>query len=92
MRYKRWELGLNRSVMFVFRTHQNSVPVPATGFRWLNKQQQLTLERYAAIPPNISLSKKGPVINKRIENPFVFERLHIFRPLERLAREAPRGR
>jgi hypothetical protein len=78
MRHQRWERGLNGSVMFVVRTDQNSVPVPATGFRWLNQQQHLTLEEVRGKPAEHSLGEEGPMLNKRLENPLVFERLHIF--------------
>jgi hypothetical protein len=44
MRHQRRELGLNGRVVFVVRTDQRPVPFPATGFRWLNEQQHLTLE------------------------------------------------
>ena len=78
MRHQRRELGLNGSVMFVVRTDQNPVPVPATGFRWLNEQQHLTLEEVRGKPTEHSLGKEGPVLNKRLENPLVFERFHVF--------------
>lgn len=78
MRHQRRELGLNGSVMFVVRTDQNPVPVPATGFRWLNEQQHLTLEEVRGKPTEHSLGEEGPVLNKRLENPLVFERLHVF--------------
>src|SRR6266403_1212207 len=78
MRHQRRELGLNGSVMFVVRTDQYPVPVPATGFRWLNEQQHLTLEEVLGKPTEHSLGEEGPVLNKRLENPLVFERLHVF--------------
>ena len=77
MRHQRRELGLNGSVMFVVRTDQNPVPVPATGFRWLNEQQHLTLEEVHGKPAEHSLGEEGPVLNKRLENPLMFECLHV---------------
>ena len=91
MRHQGRELGLNGSMMFVIRTDQNPVPVPATGFRWLNKQQHLTLEKICGQPTEHSLGKEGPVISKRIENPFVFERLHIFSNWSNSLRQSRRG-
>ena len=78
MWHQRRELGLNGSVMFEVRTDQNPVPVPATGLRWLNEQQHLTFEEIRGKPTEHSLGEKGPVLNKRLENPLVFERLHVF--------------
>ena len=78
MRHQRRELGLNGSVMFVVRTNQNPVPVPATGFRWLNEQQHLTLEEVRGKPTEHSLGEERPVLHKRLENPLVFERFHVF--------------
>src|SRR2546422_1114145 len=69
MRHQRRELGLNGSVMFVVRTDQNPVPVPATRFRWLNEQQHLTLEEVRGKPTEHSLGEEGPVLHKRLENP-----------------------
>ena len=77
MRHQRRELGLNGSVMFVVRADQNPVPVPATGFRWLNEQQHLTLEEVRGKPTEHSLGEESPVLNKRLENPLVFELLHV---------------
>ncbi len=64
--------------MFVIRTNQNPVPVPATGFRRLNEQQHLTLEEVGREPPEHSLREEGRVLTKRVENPLIFERLHAF--------------
>ena len=77
MRHQRWELGLNGSVMLVIGADQNPVPVPAAGFRWLNEQQHLTLEEVRGKPTEHSLGEESPVLNKRLENPLVFERLHV---------------
>jgi len=77
MRHQRRELGLNGSVMFVVRTYQNPVPVPAAGFRWLNEQQHLTLEEIHGKPTEHALGEEGRVLSKRLENPLVFERLHV---------------
>src|SRR6185436_1861605 len=66
---QRRELGLNGSVMFVTRADQHAVPVPATGFCWLNEQQHLTLEEVRGKPTEHSLGKEGPVLDKRLENP-----------------------
>src|SRR5712691_10302513 len=85
MRHQRRELGLNGSVMLVLRTDQDSVPVPATGFCWLNEQQHLTLEEVRGKPTKHSLGEKGPLLNKRLENPLVFERLHVSRIADRRA-------
>lgn len=94
MRRQRRELGLNGSVMFVVRTDENPVPVPATGFRWLNEQQHLTLEEVRGKPTEHSLGEEGPVLIKRLENPLVVERLHVLESREREAsRDAnPAGR
>jgi hypothetical protein len=89
MRRQRWELGPNGSVMFVVRTDQDAMPVPATGFRWLNENQHLTPEKVGGQATEHCLAKKSPMISQRIENPFVFERLHLFRPLKRLAASTP---
>src|SRR5271170_191062 len=78
MRCQRRELSLNGSMMFVVRTDQDPVPVPATGFRWLNEQQHLALEEVRGKPTEHSLSEEGRVLSKRLENPLVFERLHVF--------------
>jgi hypothetical protein len=78
MRHQRRELGLNGSVMFEVRTDQNPVPFPATGFRWLNKQEHLTLEEVRGKPAEHSLGEEGRVLIKRLENPLVFERFHLF--------------
>src|ERR1700680_2098208 len=80
MRHQRRELGLDGSVMFIVCADKDAVPIPATGLRRLDKQQHLTLEEVCGQPTEHSLGKEGPVINKGIENPFVFECLHIFRP------------
>ena len=72
------ELDLNGSVMFVVRTDQNPVPVPATGFRWLNEQQHLALEDVRGKPTEHSLGEERRVLTKRFENPLVVERLHVF--------------
>jgi hypothetical protein len=79
MRHQRRELGSNGSVMFVARTDQNPVPVPATGFRWLDEQQHLTLEEIRGKPTEHPPGEEGPVLSKRLENPLVFERLHVIR-------------
>ena len=63
--------------MFVTCADQHAVPVPATGFRWLNEQQHLTLEEVRGKPTEHSLGKEGPVLDKRLENPLVFERFHV---------------
>jgi len=63
--------------MFAVRTDQNSMPLPAAGFRWLNEQKHLTPEEVRGKPTEHSLGEKGPVLNKRLKNPFVFERLHV---------------
>jgi hypothetical protein len=78
MRHQRREFGLNGSVIFVVRTHQNPVPVPAPGFRWLNEQQHLALEEVRGKPTEHSLGEEGRVLDKRLENPLVFERFHVF--------------
>jgi len=78
MRHQRWELGLNGRVMFVFRTDQDTVPLPASGFRWLNEQQHLALEDVRGKPTEHSLGEERRVLSKRFENPLVFERLHVF--------------
>ena len=75
MRHQCRELGVYGSVMFVVRTDQNPVPVPATGFRWLNEQQHLALEEVRGEPTEHSLGKEGPVARKRFENPLVVESL-----------------
>src|ERR1700685_1951546 len=77
MRQQRREFGLNGSVMLVVRTDQNSVPVPAAGFGWLNEQQHLTLEEVCGRPTEHSRGKEGRVLNQRVENPLVSERLHV---------------
>ena len=81
MRPKSRELGLNGSMMFVVRTDQNSMPVPAARFRWLNQQQHLTLEQVHGKPTEHSLGKEGPVLNKRLKNPLVFELLRHVQPV-----------
>ena len=73
MRHQRRELGLYRSVMFVVRTDQHPVPGPATGLRWFNEQQHLTLEEVRGEPTEHSLGKEGPVARKRFENPLLIE-------------------
>src|SRR5580658_8863052 len=78
MRHQRRELGLNGSVIFVVRTDQDPVPVPATGFRRLNEHQHLTLEEVRGKPTEHSPGEEGPVLDKRLEDPLVFERLHVF--------------
>ena len=60
MRHQRRELGLNGRVVFVVRTDQRPVPFPATGFRWLNEQQHLTLEEVRGKPTEHSLGEEGP--------------------------------
>jgi hypothetical protein len=79
MRPQRWELGLDGRVMFVIRTDQNHMPVPATGFRWLNEQQHLTLQEIRGKPAEHSPGEEGRVRTKRLENPLVFERLHALK-------------
>ena len=64
--------------MPVVRTDQNDVPVPATRLGWLDKQQHLTLEEVGGKPTEHSLGEEGRVLNKRLENQLVFERLHVF--------------
>ncbi len=64
--------------MFVIRTDQNPVPVPATGFRWFNEQQHLPLKEIRREPAEHSPCEKGRVLTKVVENPLVFERLHVF--------------
>ncbi len=78
MWHQRREFGSDGSVMFVVRTDQNPVPVPATGFGWLNKQQHLTLEKVRGKATEHSLGEKGAVLDKRFKNPLVFECLHVF--------------
>src|SRR5437867_7089522 len=91
MRRQRREPGLNRSVMFVVRTDQNPVPLPATGFRWFNEQEHLTLEEVRSKAAKHSLGEEGSVLDKRFENPFVFERLHVLvRPATRAVPAARR--
>jgi len=81
MRRQRRELGLNGGVMFEVSADQNPVPVPAAGFRWLNQQQHLTLEQVHGKPTEHSLGKEGPVLNKRLKNPLVFELLRHVQPV-----------
>ena len=64
--------------MFVVGTDQNPVPFPAAGFRGLDEQQHLTLEEVCGQPTEHSLGEEGPVVDERLENPLVFERLHVF--------------
>lgn len=78
MRHQRWELGLHGSVMLVVGADQNPVPVPAAGFRWLNEQQHQTLEEVRGKPAEHPLGEEGRVLNKLLENPVMFELLHIF--------------
>jgi len=78
MRHQCWELGLNGSVMLKVRTDQNPVPVPTAGFGWLDQQQHLTVEEVRSQATEHSLGEKGRVLHKRVENPLVFERLHVF--------------
>jgi hypothetical protein len=78
MRYQRRELGLNGSVMLVVRTDQNPVPVPATGLRWLNEQQHLTLEEVRGKPTEHSPGKEGRLFEERFENPLVLKLFHVF--------------
>src|SRR5882672_10639900 len=87
MRHQRRELGLNGSVMFEVRTDQNPVPVPATGLRWLNEQQHLTFEEIRGKPTEHSLGEVCPVLNKRLEDPLMFEPLH-FHPSSRVPRKS----
>ena len=77
MRQQGGELGLNGSVMPVVRTEQNPVPVPAPGFRGLNEQQHLTFEEVHGKPAEHSFGEESRVLNKRLENPLVFELLHM---------------
>ena len=79
MGHQRWELGLNGSVMLVVGADQNPVPGPAAGFRWFNEQQHQTLEEVRGKPAEHPLDEEGRVLNKLLENPVVFELLHIFR-------------
>src|SRR5271170_953955 len=44
MRPQRGELGSHGRVMFVGRTDQDPVPVPAAGLGWFNQEQHLALE------------------------------------------------
>ena len=78
MRHQRWELGLNGSVMLVIGADQNPVPVPAAGFRWLNKQHHLALEEIRGEATEHTFGKEGWVLNKGLKNPLVLERLHAF--------------
>ena len=71
--------------MFVVRTDQDAMPFPAAGFRWLNEQEHLTLEEVRGEPAKHSLGEEGRVLNKRLENPLVFERLHGFELLGAIA-------
>jgi len=71
--------------MFVVRTDQDPMPFPAAGFRWLNEQEHLTLEEVRGEPAKHSLGEEGRVLNKRLENPLVFERLHGFESLGAIA-------
>ena len=64
--------------MFVVGANQNTVPVPAAGFRWLDEQQHLTLEEVGGKPTEHPLGEEGPVSDKRLENPLVVEGLHLF--------------
>jgi hypothetical protein len=90
VRHQRLELGLNGSVTFVVRTDQDPMPVPATGFRWLDEQQHLTLEEVRGKPTEHSLGEEGPVLDKRLENPLVFERLHVSQQLTQNRERLPR--
>jgi hypothetical protein len=72
------KLGLNGSVLCVIRTDQNAVPVPAAGFRWLNQQQHLTLEEVCGQPTEHTFGEERRVLGKRLENPLVLKRLHVF--------------
>ena len=76
MGHQRRELSLKRGVMFVAGADQDSVPVPATGFRWLNEQKHLTPEEVNGKPTEHCLGEEGRVLNDRIENPLILERLH----------------
>jgi hypothetical protein len=58
-------------------TDQNAVPVPAAGFRRLNQQQHLTLEEVRGQAAEHALGEEGGVPGKPIENPLVFELLHV---------------
>ena len=78
MRHQRWELGLNGSVMLVVGADQNPVPVPAAGFRWLNQQQHQTLEEIRGKPAEHPLREERRVLDKLLEDPVVFELLHLF--------------
>ena len=78
MRHQRWELGLNGSVMLVIGAEQNPVPVPAAGFRWLNEQKHQTLEEVRGKPAEHPLREERRVLDKLLEDPVVFELLHLF--------------
>jgi hypothetical protein len=84
MGHQRRELCLNGRMMFVVRTDQHPVPLPAAGFRWLNEQQHLTLEEVRGKPTEHALGEEGLVIDKRLENPLVFERLQCLLALSPL--------
>jgi hypothetical protein len=46
------------------------------GFRWLNEHEHLALEEVRGKPAEHSFSEERPALDKRVENPMVFERLH----------------
>src|SRR3977135_552066 len=54
------------------------MPVPATGFRWFNETDHLTLQEARGKPSEHVLGEERPVLDKPLENPLVFERLHVF--------------
>jgi hypothetical protein len=70
--------------MGVVRADQNPVPFPAAGFRWLDEQQHLALEEVRGEPTKHPLGEEGRVLDKRLENPLVFERFgprcRVFQP------------
>src|SRR5258708_3710013 len=64
----------------------------AAGFRWLNQQQHQTPEEVRGKPTEHSLGEEGRVLHKRLENPLVFERLHVVESRGASRKVNPSGR
>ena len=62
--------------MFVARTDQNAMPVPAAGFCGLNQHKHLTFEEVDGQSTEHSFRKKGGMIREGIKNPLVLEFFH----------------
>ena len=73
---QRREFLLKRGVVFVAGTDEDSMPVPAPGFRGFNEQQHLAFEGVSGKSAEHWPGEEGGVIDDGIQKPLMPELLH----------------